>query len=138
MPGGDAREVYCLCGEGETTRVAKLLPTPQSYKGVTPDKFPEARPIMAVVKKGRHNSGSTVAYFTLQLLSLRTNGGDNTVKKFVFKTRPIVDVHCNRRQLLFRRVSRVTPLPWELDGWPSRKPRWTWLVKTSNRISRKS
>ncbi len=53
QPGGDAREVYCVCGEGETTRVAKLLPTPQSYEGVIPDKFSEARPIMAVVKKGR-------------------------------------------------------------------------------------
>ncbi|XP_064392789.1 BCAS3 microtubule associated cell migration factor-like isoform X1 [Halichondria panicea] len=109
-PGGDAREVYCVCGEGETTRVAKLLPTPQSYEGVTPDKFPEARPIMAVVKKGRHNSGSTVAYSTLQLLSLRTNGGDNTVKKFVFKTRPIVDVHCNRRVVVIVFQKRMVVL----------------------------
>lgn len=40
-----------------------------------------------------------MAYSTMQLLSLRAeeDNGGNVVKKYVFKTRPIVDVQCNRR-----------------------------------------
>ena len=48
----------------------------------------------------RHSlTGSTVAYSTLHLVSLRAedNAGGNVVKKYVFKTRPIVDIQCNRR-----------------------------------------
>lgn len=48
----------------------------------------------------RHsNSGGIVPYSTLQLISLRAEK-DNLVKKFVFKSRPIVDVRCNRRSLI--------------------------------------
>ena len=49
----------------------------------------------------RHSqTGSTVAYSTLQLISLRSPGnGDNVVRKFVFKSRPIANVECNRRYM---------------------------------------
>ena len=50
----------------------------------------------------RHSlTGSTVAYSSLHVISLRAEqeeeGGGNIVKKCVFKTRPIMDVQCNRR-----------------------------------------
>ena len=47
-----------------------------------------------------------MTYSSLYLLSLcggrggrgEEKGGDNLVRKFFFKTKPIVDVKCNRRQ----------------------------------------
>ena len=46
-------------------------------------------------------TGGTVAYSTLYLLSLRggrgEEKGDNLVRRFFFKTKPIMDVKCNRR-----------------------------------------
>ena len=72
QPGGDAREVYCCYGDGETARTVCLLPTPKERRGGgggeggggkgeggegsggrVGDQFASRRPIMAVVKKGR-------------------------------------------------------------------------------------
>ena len=49
---------------------------------------------LTFVHISRHSqTGSTVAYSTLQLISLRSQGnGDNIVRKFVFKSRPIAKV----------------------------------------------
>ena len=53
QPGGDAKELYAVHGEGETARTVRLLKTPEIYDGVAPDNFTDQRPIIAVVKKGR-------------------------------------------------------------------------------------
>lgn len=53
QPGGDAREVYCCYGDGETARAVHLLATPDPKRGKTEDQFASQRPILAVVKKGR-------------------------------------------------------------------------------------
>lgn len=53
QPGGDAREVYCCYGDGETARAVHLLATPDPKKGKTEDQFASQRPILAVIKKGR-------------------------------------------------------------------------------------
>ena len=52
QPAGDAREVYCCYGDGETARVARLVPDP-CCQGSSEDQFAHLRPILAVVKKGR-------------------------------------------------------------------------------------
>ena len=52
QPAGDAREVYCCYGDGETARTARLVPTPDSCLQGS-DPFAHLRPILAVVKKGR-------------------------------------------------------------------------------------
>jgi len=52
QPGGDAKELYSVCGDGETTRIARLLPSPDEAEA--PDKHQDARPIMATVKRGRY------------------------------------------------------------------------------------
>lgn len=53
QPGGDAREVYCCYGDGETARAVHLLATPDPRRGKREDQFASQRPILAVVKKGR-------------------------------------------------------------------------------------
>ena len=53
QPGGDAKELYAVYGEGETARTVRLLKTPETCDGVAPDNFTDQRPIIAVVKKGR-------------------------------------------------------------------------------------
>lgn len=53
QPEGDAREVYCCYGDGETARAVHLLATPEARTGKTGDQFASQRPIVAVVKKGR-------------------------------------------------------------------------------------
>ena len=52
-PGGDAKELYAVQGEGETTRTVRLLKTPEVCEGVSVDRFADQRPIIATVKKGR-------------------------------------------------------------------------------------
>ena len=53
QPGGDAKELYATYGEGEVTRTVRLLKTPEVCEGVSPDKFADQRPIIAIVRKGR-------------------------------------------------------------------------------------
>jgi hypothetical protein len=50
----------------------------------------------------RHSSTGTVAYSTLQMISLRTQDNkppqeSRQLRKISFRTRPVVDVQCNRR-----------------------------------------
>ena len=42
-----------MYGDGETARTVRLLKTPEVCDGVSPDKFADQRPIIAIVKKGR-------------------------------------------------------------------------------------
>ncbi|CAI8047222.1 Breast carcinoma-amplified sequence 3 homolog, partial [Geodia barretti] len=102
-PAGDAREVYCCYGDGETARTARLVPTPDPCLQGS-DQFAHLRPILAVVKKGRLGGG-IVPYSTLQLLSLSATDADTLVKKFQFKGKPILGLHSNQRVLavVFRR-----------------------------------
>ena len=53
QPTGDAREVYCCYGDGETARTVRLLPTPEPSLQ-DDDEYINQRPIIAVVKKGRY------------------------------------------------------------------------------------
>ena len=56
-------------------------------------------PIVIVVDCRVSSSGGVVPYSTLHLVSLRgeEENGANVVRRFNFKTRPVMDVHCNRR-----------------------------------------
>eukprot|EP00731_Ephydatia_muelleri_P022445 Em0015g28a len=98
LTGGDATEIYSAYGEAEVAKIVRLMKTPECHPSVDQDSFADLRPILAVVKKGRHYTNAA-PFSTLYFVPLRgaSHEDEGRLKKLVFKGSTIMDVKCNRR-----------------------------------------
>lgn len=110
--------MYSYCGDGDCTKMATLLKTPNRCLGE--DLFADVRPLVAIVKKGKYVTSLTCTIYklcihgsmyifraslsravssTLLIISLSSSSTTtgSEVKRLEFERNSIMEVKCNRR-----------------------------------------